>query len=170
MVAARCRAPGQTWCPPGLGVHPWRHPGSLGSCAYILLHRRHVDCSVRAGEPDVDRQGHRTALGACHRSLDILKCPGLVDGTLASASSGEVTTPEQGPSWKASPVACCPCTSLPLGPARASLTFLQPLQGIDVVEAKVQLRIYIRGDPRKPKGGVSEQQILLPFRGAEELE
>lgn len=67
-------------------------------------------------------------------------------------------------------MAYCPCTSLPPGPAWASLTFPQALEGIDVVETKVQLRIYIRGDPPKPKGGVFKQQVLLPFGRAEELE
>lgn len=61
-------------------------------------------------------------------------------------------------------------TTPPPGPARTSLTFPQALDGIEVVEAKVQPRIDLRGDPQKPNGRVFEQQILLPLRGLEQLE
>lgn len=59
---------------------------------------------------------------------------------------------------------------LPTRTSQPSLTFLQALEGSDVVGTEVQPSVYLRGDPQKPERIIFEQQVLLPTRGAEELE
>jgi hypothetical protein len=44
------------------------------------------------------------------------------------------------------------------------------LYGSEVSRSQIQLRVYLFGDPQKPNSRVFEQEILLPYRGAEELE
>lgn len=61
-------------------------------------------------------------------------------------------------------------TGLPLGRAWPSLTFPEVLQGGQVAGAQVQRRIYLRGDPQKPKSRVFEQQVPLAGWRAKELE
>lgn len=87
---------------------------------------------------------------------------------------GGVTTRGQGPAaHTAVGVTCSPQGTWPqlsASPPAPSLTFLQVLDGGEVAGTKVQPNVYLRGDPHKPEGVIFEKQVLLPGRGAEELE
>ena len=99
---------------------------------------------------------------------------------LQGLESDQGTTAEQGQAarsgrgWRVgrcSPTASAKahCT-VPLGRAWPSLTFPEVLQGGQVAGAQVQRRIYLRGDPQKPKSRVFEQQVPLAGWRAKELE
>lgn len=97
---------------PGLGNHPGRGPGSLGSCSYFSFHKRQTDFFCRGqgtccpwGHPEALTRGQRVCLETAHS----LKCPDSVNGRhspLHQTSHGEdlqrqgdggVTLTQQGP-------------------------------------------------------------------------
>lgn len=178
----RCRqpSPGTGRVVPGLWIRPGRNPGSLGSGLYFLLHRRQTAFSVRAGQPGTygSRNQGLTLFGDAPTGYHALTRLAEVTGTASDLPRwgprqpghgrrpGRAGRPAQEGGLSPSP----PPAAAALGARLASLTFPQARGGGEVVEAQVQSRIYLRGDPQKPKGGVFEQQVLLSGRGAEELE